>query len=96
MGRRRKQEIITFKADEGLSKAMRGVPNRSAFIRTAVLNALNNACPLCRGTGVLSADQKRHWDRFARKHAVEECRNCHAVHLVCEAGGGAGEGEGEA
>jgi hypothetical protein len=79
----RKQEIITFKVDEKLAEALRGVPNRSAFIRTALLAALDSACPLCRGTGVLTPDQKRHWDAFAADHEVRECDNCHAFHLVC-------------
>jgi hypothetical protein len=80
---RPRAEIITFKADRALSAAMRGVPNRSAFIRDAILGALESACPLCRGTGVLTAPQKRHWERFRADHRVAECGSCHAVHLVC-------------
>jgi len=78
-----KQEVITFKADKALRAALRGVPNRSEFIRAAVLAALDGACPLCQGTGILTPDQKRHWQRFARGHAVQECEQCHALHLVC-------------
>ena len=33
---KRKQEIITFKADEPLLEAMRGISNRSEFIRAAI------------------------------------------------------------
>jgi hypothetical protein len=80
---RQKQAIVTFKADESLVEALRGVPNRSAFIRTAVLAALDNMCPLCSGTGILSPDQKAHWEAFAKDHAVKECDECHEVHLVC-------------
>jgi hypothetical protein len=65
---------------------MRGVPNRSEFIRTAILAALDSRCPLCRGTGVLTRDQHEHWEAFAEKHSVTECDDCHAFHLVCEAG----------
>lgn len=78
-----KAGIITFKADDALAAALRGLPNRSEFIRGAVLSALANACPLCRGTGVFTPDQKKHWDTFAEAHAVAECDDCHAVHLVC-------------
>jgi hypothetical protein len=80
-----KIQIITFKADAALSRAMKGVPNRSEFIRAAILAALENACPLCRGTGVLTLHQKKHWSAFAEHHGVAECRDCHAVHLVCDA-----------
>jgi hypothetical protein len=84
----RKQEIITFKVDEELWKALRGVPNRSEFIRTAILVALESRCPLCRGTGVLTPEQQTHWLEFAKTHALEECDDCHAMHLVCVAAEG--------
>jgi hypothetical protein len=79
----RKQEVITFKADKSLLAAMKGVPNRSEFIRNAVLAALESACPLCTGTGILTPNQKRHWDAFAADHALTECGDCHELHLVC-------------
>ncbi len=79
----RKSEIITFKADESLREAMRGIPNRSSFIRNAVLAALENSCPLCRGTGLLTPNQRRHWERFSRNHPMEECEHCHEMYLVC-------------
>ena len=79
-------ETLTFKAEASLVEALRGVGNRSAFIREAVLNALANACPLCQGTGVLSPNQKRHWEKFASDHQVRECAECHERHLVCVGG----------
>jgi hypothetical protein len=82
-----KNEIITFKADASLSETMRGMPNRSEFIRAAILAALDNTCPLCRGTGVLTPQQRKHWDDFAEHHTVEECNDCHAVHLICSSTG---------
>jgi len=82
-GNRRKTGIITFKADASLLEAIKSVPNRSAFIRTAILAALDSACPVCGGTGVLSANQMRHWESFAEDHALEECGKCHEVRVVC-------------
>jgi hypothetical protein len=81
---RKKQDIITFKVDQPLWEAMRGIPNRSEFIRSAILAAMDSICPLCKGTGILTPDQRRHWKRFAETHTVEQCGDCHAVHLVCE------------
>jgi len=78
-----KQEIVTFKAERSLLEAMKGIPNRSEFIRSALLAALDSACPLCRGTGIMTPNQKRHWDSFSDHHDVEECDECHEVHLVC-------------
>ena len=80
---KQKDEIITFKADRSLLDAMRGIPNRSAFIRSAILAALDSTCPLCQGTGVLTPEQRRHWEEFAVDHALAECEDCHELHVVC-------------
>ena len=86
MTRPKKQEIITFKAHESLLRALANIPNRSEFIRSAVLAALDNECPLCQGTGLLTPDQKTHWETFAVDHPVQECEDCHARYVACEAG----------
>jgi len=78
-----KYEIITFKVPESLKEAMKGIPNRSEFIRAAILAALDSVCPLCKGTGILFPNQKEHWERFARDHFIKECEECNARHLVC-------------
>jgi len=78
-----KQEIITFKVDAHLLELMKGIHNRSEFIRTAILAALENACPLCKGAGVLTPKQKEHWDAFAAGHSVQECEECHELRIVC-------------
>lgn len=81
----RKEDVIAFKVDSDLAHALEGVPNRSEFIRLAVLAALDSRCPLCRGTGVLDAREKAHWVEFSRSHRIEECDDCHARRLVCQA-----------
>jgi len=80
---RGKDQIITFKADEALVEAMHGLPNRSEFIRAAVLAALDSVCPLCNGTGVLSPHQREHWTEFSRNHVMEQCTDCGEDRLVC-------------
>jgi len=82
-GEKVKAEVVTFKADESLLEAMKGVPNRSEFIRAAVLAALDSVCPVCKGTGILTPNQKEHWSLFAANHSVEECDECHEFRLVC-------------
>jgi hypothetical protein len=78
------KQIITFKADEALVAAMEGIANRSEFIRSAILAALDGACPLCHGTGVLSPRQRAHWQEFSSNHAVETCDECHEPRIVCK------------
>ncbi len=85
MSNHKKQSIITFKADTVLAEALQAVPNKSEFIRNAILTALANSCPLCQGTGILTPEQRKHWARFIASHSLEKCDTCQAVHLVCEA-----------
>jgi hypothetical protein len=80
-----KQQIITFKAEQALVEAMEAIPNRSEFIRSAILAALEGVCPLCHGTGVLSPHQQRHWQEFRETHPVERCTDCQEDKLVCSA-----------
>ena len=80
----RKEEVITFKADERLAEALAGIHNRSAFIRDAILAALGNSCPVCRGTGILTVAQQDHWNEFTEHHHVEQCETCNEAHLVCD------------
>jgi hypothetical protein len=81
--RKSKVETITFKVEESLAEALRKVPNRSQFIRSALLAALDGVCPLCQGTGLLTPEQKRHWEAFKEHHYLARCDDCKAVHLVC-------------
>jgi metal-responsive CopG/Arc/MetJ family transcriptional regulator len=78
-----KSEIVTFKVDGSLLEAMKGIPNRSEFIRSAVLAALDSSCPMCNGTGILTPNQKRHYEELSKDHTIEECKECHETHIVC-------------
>ena len=81
---RNKDEVISFKVDEALSRKMEGIANRSDFIRNAILLALGNSCPVCGGTGTLSASQRGHWEEFTRHHHMHQCDECREPHLVCD------------
>ena len=81
-----KARIVTFKADTSLLEALQGVDNRSEFIRTALLSALDNICPVCKGRGILTPNQKDHWKSFATNHRLEQCEDCHEFYLVCHSG----------
>jgi len=78
-----KHEIITFKAEASLLEAMKGIPNRSAFIRSAILASLDSICPLCGGTGILTPQQKSHLDDFLVEHSLQECEDCHDLRFTC-------------
>ncbi len=78
-------KIITFKADDALVQAMGDITNRSAFIRAAILAALDGTCPLCQGTGVMNPRQREHWEEFSQTHRIERCGDCDETRLVCRA-----------
>lgn len=80
----KKQEIITFKADERLTEALKNIPNRSEFIRSSILSALDNSCPLCMGSGNITVAQKKHWDEFAKNHDITKCDNCNDLFIKCK------------
>ncbi len=90
-----KTDLITFKVEHSLAELIDRLPNKSEFIRNALLGALANTCPLCQGTGVLSPEQSEHWKRFSEHHRVERCADCQAVYLSCELGLDAGIGMSE-
>ena len=76
-------EVLTFKVEKDLAKLLKGMPNRSEFIRAAILEALDNICPLCRGSGVLTPHRKKHWNELTRNHLLKECKECQSDILVC-------------
>ena len=80
-----REHVVCFKVDAATAEAMQGIPNRSDFLRAAVLAALSNTCPVCRGTGHLSPRQMSHWRTFAVAHAFEKCSECREYHWVCAA-----------
>jgi len=78
-----KTEVISFKADVELAAMLRQMTNKSDFIRNAVLEYMQNTCPLCRGTGLISVSQREHWDKFIKTHSLEECQKCHELYIKC-------------
>ena len=80
----RTTEVVTLKMDKSLTKMMRGINNRSEFIRSAILAALENVCPVCQGTGVLTPHRKKHWRELVGHHKMKECGECHETVFVCD------------
>lgn len=80
---KKKQTILTFKVNEDLMEVIKDIPNRSEFIRAAIMTALDNACPLCNGTGILTPKQKEHWEGFLENHTLKRCEDCHEIFIEC-------------
>ena len=54
----KKESVVSFKADHNLAKLLQAMPNRSEFIRRALLQAMESTCPLCQGTGIMTPAQR--------------------------------------
>jgi DnaJ-class molecular chaperone len=76
-------EALTFKVSKGIAALLKGIKNRSEFIRNAVVTALENICPWCKGSGVLTPKQKEHWIKFSESHRMRKCGDCHELTLIC-------------
>ena len=48
-----KETVVSFRVDRHLAEALTKLPDRSAFIRRAILGAFYPVCPACQGRGVL-------------------------------------------
>ena len=83
---KKKEGIISFKVNGDLLEVIKNIPNRSEFIRAAIMTALDNVCPLCNGTGLLSPKQKEHWAGFTQNHAVKRCEDCDELFIECTHG----------
>lgn len=81
----KKTTVISFKAEEELLSALEKLPNKSEFIRGAILHALREACPLCGGVGFLNEKQRKHWNSFAREHTLRRCGRCDGLSIECRA-----------
>lgn len=79
------ERIFTFKTDEQLARQLDQITNKSEFIRKAILAALEHDCPLCHGSGLLTPEQRKHWDHFLTTHTLGKCDECNAIHYVCTA-----------
>lgn len=78
-----KERVFTSKTDEQLAGLLDQLPNRSEFIRKALLTAMNRHCPLCHGSGILTAEQQTHLEHFLATHSLEKCTSCNAIHFTC-------------
>lgn len=80
---KKKQETVTFKVDRDLMEIIKEIPNRSEFIRRAIISAMGTICPLCNGSGILTPNQKKHWDDFSVNHEIARCQECDERVLIC-------------
>lgn len=72
----KKSEIVAFKVEEDLAAFLNKLPNKSAFIRKAIVAQLGMACPLCTGAGVVPRGIHEHYAPVLAKNNVRKCDGC--------------------
>jgi hypothetical protein len=84
----KKTEIVAFKVEEELAEFLNKLPNKSDFIRKAIIAQFGMACPLCSGSGVVSRGIHEHYKPVIlanNQHACHRCQKMEAIPLNLEA-----------
>ncbi len=71
-----KQVVVSFRVDAHLAETLARLPDKSEFIRDAVLRRFYEACPLCQGHGVLPGLVAGWWAQRVAETNPRTCRCC--------------------
>jgi hypothetical protein len=71
-----KQTVVSFRVDHHLAEILNSLPDKSAFIREAILRRFHTECPFCQGRGVLPRTIADWLAEQLPDIKVVECRCC--------------------
>jgi len=71
-----KKQIVAFKVEDELAEFLNNLPNKSDFIRKAILAQFGMTCPLCVGSGVVPRGVHGHYQPVIAKHNQRPCEKC--------------------
>ena len=71
-----KSQIVAFKVEDSLATFLDALPNKSEFIRRAILAQFGMNCPLCTGTGVVPRGVHDHYKPVIADHNTRPCEKC--------------------
>jgi len=71
-----KKQIVAFKVEDELADFLDKLPNKSEFIRKAILAQFGMTCPLCTGTGVVDKGVRDHYEPVIAVHNSRPCEKC--------------------
>src|SRR5262245_43912710 len=71
-----KDTVMAFKVDQPLFDLLNKLPNKSEFIRRAILAQLGMSCPLCNGKGLVSQGIHQHFTPVIESHQTRNCQRC--------------------
>ncbi len=68
--------VVTFKVEAEVAEFLTAMPNKSEFIRKALLSALLEPCPICNGKGSIPRSLRRDLDAIFEKQPLVPCSHC--------------------
>ena len=71
-----KSQIVAFKVDADLADFLDRLPNKSEFIRRAILAQFSMTCPLCIGSGVVPSGIHDHFEHVIEHNSARPCEKC--------------------
>src|SRR5205823_10952085 len=74
-----KSEIVAFKVEKDLAEFLDRLPNKSEFIRRAILAQFGMNCPLCVGSGVVPRGIHDHFKPVIAEHNTRPCEKCKTI-----------------
>jgi len=75
-----KQTVVSFRVDQHLAEILNDIPDKSTFIRDAILQRFHTVCPFCRGRGVLPQVLAEWLKARTPDFETVECTCCHFVY----------------
>ncbi len=72
-----KQTVVSFRVDQHLAEVLNSLPDKSAFIREAILRRFYTTCPFCQGKGVLPQAIAEWLKARVPDYEAVECTCCH-------------------
>jgi hypothetical protein len=74
-----KTKIVAFKVEDELAEFLNNLPNKSDFIRKAILAQFGMTCPLCVGSGVVARGVHDHFKPLIHASSRRPCDKCKTV-----------------
>jgi len=71
-----KDKVLAFKVEQPLFDLLNKLPNKSEFIRRAIVAQLGMSCPLCNGKGIVSQGIHQHFKPVLESHRSRNCQRC--------------------
>jgi hypothetical protein len=71
-----KKNIVAFKVEDDLAVFLNNLPNKSDFIRKAIMAQFGMTCPLCTGSGVVPRGVHAHFNPIIKQETKRPCEKC--------------------